>query len=120
MGKQKYFEGNWAQGPMGPAWQLRTIDITESIEFLPITLTDDWWRSFGFKHDGIGHLYLHTEEDTYTFVDRGDKGYMLVIYGEEHKETYVKHVHRLQNLWYELNDGEILTTQNTKTDGKRN
>ena len=72
-----------------------------------IPLTEEWLLRFGFKMDGIGHWWMNEEFDFYEFVDRNEDGFMLVIAGEEHKETYVKHVHQLQNLYFALVGEEL-------------
>jgi len=73
----------------------------------PILLTEDWMLKFGFKADEIGHLYLNLEDTFYGFVNREEEGFMLVVCGIEYKETYIKHVHQLQNLYFALNNEEL-------------
>ncbi|MBR8535409.1 hypothetical protein KDU71_07540 [Carboxylicivirga sediminis] len=71
----------------------------------PIPLTNHYFQNFGFTKDELG--YWTKGDSIYSFVDRGDLGYMLVIADNEYKETYIKHVHRLQNLWFELTGEEL-------------
>ena len=75
----------------------------------PIPLTEEWLLKLGFDEDSIGHWWINEEDDFYGFVNRGEDGFMLVIAGEEHKETYVKHVHQLQNLYHALTGEELVT-----------
>ena len=75
--------------------------------FKPIPLTEEWLLKFGFIEDSIGYWYGN-DMTSYDFVDREDKGFMLVVAQCEHKDTYIKHVHQLQNLYFAL-IGEELT-----------
>jgi hypothetical protein len=83
-------------------------DLKPSLEDIePIPLTEQWLERLGFKPDAVGCMYQDPENDYYGFVDRKEDGFMLVVHGEEHRETYVKYVHQLQNLFYELTGKEL-------------
>ena len=40
-------------------------------------------------------------------IDRKDRGYMLVVSDTEYKETYIKCLHELQNLFFALEGQEL-------------
>ena len=90
-------------------YDISVIDVGKSPfadRYEPIPLTEEWLIKFGFEFDEIG--YLFKDLSIYSFVDRKEKGFMLVVADIEHKETYVKYVHQLQNLFHALT-GEDLT-----------
>lgn len=70
-----------------------------------VVLDNDWFQKLDFEQDEIGYFCLN--DSIYSFVDREELGFMLVIGDVEYKETYVKYVHELQNLYYFLTKVEL-------------
>ncbi len=101
--------GNWINDGDGDFTVSRkTLAHVETFpnKFKPIPLTEEWLVKLGFEKDEMGYYYI--DDEIYSFVDREQKGFMLVIAYVEYKETYIKHVHQLQNLYFAL-IGEELT-----------
>ncbi|MCP4355255.1 MAG: hypothetical protein GY793_06410 [Proteobacteria bacterium] len=76
-----------------------------SIDADPVYLTGYIFVCLDFKQDEIG--YWTKGDSIYSFVDRKERGYMLVVADTEHKETYIKHLHELQNLFFALEGTEL-------------
>ena len=102
--------GNWVD--------IEAIDI--QIECLPIDydysvlhpihLTEEWLVRFGnqIELDEIGYYQFYTNGRPTSYgLGMYAKDYCLTYGGEVTKETYIKYVHQLQNLYFALTGEEL-------------
>lgn len=102
----------------------KCTDATDDITAIPIT--EDWLLRFGFEYSGIykNKLMMVGSEsgdfDSYSVFDTGpctvfvgdDRFHFETChysdnYGSHHESKEIKHVHKLQNLYYEFHDSEL-------------
>jgi len=77
----------------------------------PILLTKEWLIKFGFKYDTINYFYSNSELMLAPNKDGGfDVWYHTLSYGK----LYLKlmYVHKLQNLYFELEEKELTLGDN--------
>lgn len=74
-------------------------------ELSPVKLNKQWFLHLGFYEDEIGYMCFN--DNLYSFVDREEDGFMLVVGDVEYKETYISYVHELQNLFFFLTKIEL-------------
>ena len=103
--------GNWARYVKGVAFyggdetEVGYRDLENSEIFEPIPLTEEWLLKFGFENVSLGEwrkgLILIDNE-------YADKGEWSVMEADHCLSVDMKHVHKLQNLYYALTSEELL------------
>lgn len=94
------------------AKQINTgIDLEE---ILPVLITEDWLvNHFGFKNNGQGY-YQHAEFNFFLYYVKEDEYFDCYKQVPANDETgdfkTLQHIHKLQNLFFELFEEELTIT----------
>lgn len=87
------------------------IDLKERY-LRPIPLTEEWLIKFGFKYDALLDTWFSQDETATLHINHYTKGDTLGFFETEY-DVEIKHVHKLQNLYFEL-QGEELKSKPTE------
>lgn len=89
-------------------WDFGTYLSTDPEYYIPIPLTEEWLRSFGFVNGTTEKL----KEVTHASIQYSaiEKMYHLYL-GHHSLSVYLKYVHQLQNLYFALTGEELTIKQ---------
>lgn len=113
--------------PLSPShfWKAHeySFDVENAIE--PIPLTEEWLFKFGWFYAGTCDAAMEGYYRKDGILWCLDNHMMPFCIGQDGEANYfgcpLKYVHRLQNLWFELEDEELMIAeQNSTSYGNRN
>ncbi|MGY0035676.1 hypothetical protein [Pedobacter sp. NJ-S-72] len=84
-------------------------------EIFPVPITEDWLvKKFGFKNNGQGY-YQHPEFNFFLYYVQEDDYFDCYKQVPANDETgdfkSMQHIHKLQNLFFELFDEELIVIE---------
>ena len=95
--------------PIGEPHQIEIIDFPWAELYVPILLTEQWLKDFGFEQDCN---WFNKWGENFRFkMCMNDKSVWTEIYYDGHYthiEVDIKYVHQLQNLYFALTNKELI------------
>lgn len=100
------------------------IGVSSGAIYTPIPLTEQWLKDFGFRtHEGNQYqrywLFRDFEiTERYNFFEFDYTARMHVMTKHTTPNVVIKYVHKLQNLYFDLKDEELIISPSDKDSGK--